>query len=156
VTIVDLIGALPVHPTKTYDERALAQIRRLVLHHTAGPATQTPVQIAQFHVGGRDWPGIAYHYLVRDDGTVYKCWPARTVTYCVRGHNASSLCVALIGDFDLEPAPGPQWDAAVSLFRDLRAGYGPLPIEGHREIVATACPGRFVDMDRFRLEVLGA
>ena len=162
--VTDLIGQLPVHPTKRYPERDIARIRRLVLHHTAGRrlarsvASQTVAQIACFHVpsdylqeGGA--PGIAYTYCVGPGGEVFKCWPAKTICWCVKGMNTSALCVAMIGNFEVEDPTPEQWDATVELFRDLRVGYGPLPVESHGEILSTACPGKNINMNRFRLEV---
>ena len=138
------------------------------MHHTAGrrltrpTSQQTVEQIARFHatsdylkVGGA--PGIAYHYVIGPEGRVFKCWPARTITWCVKGMNTGSLCVALIGNFEVEEPTSKQWDAAVHLCRNLRVGYGLLSIQGHREVLPghTVCPGRMVSMLDFRRAVEG-
>lgn len=171
--VIDLIGQLPVHATLTYPVRPQTQMGQLVLHHTAGSMVdangntipdaeeQTPVSIARYHIKPRPqapqgWPGIAYHAVIDRFGTIFKCWPATTVTYCVKGENRLSYCVCLIGNRDEMPAPSTQWQAAVEFFTALREGYGAaLPILGHREALPghTACPGRFVDMALFRAAV---
>jgi N-acetyl-anhydromuramyl-L-alanine amidase AmpD len=99
--------------------------------------------------------------VVAADGTVYKCWPVTTRTYCVAGGNTASLCVCLVGNRQLMPAPPAQWRAAVELFRDLLRAYPGRRIYGHREAPtappqATACPGAAVDMDEFRRAVQDA
>jgi len=199
MTLVDLIGKLPAHATKRYPTRDLSVVTRGALHHTGGPAWATPPQIARFHVesnhleqGGA--PGIAYHYLVGPDGTVYKCWPATTITWCVRKGNTPTVCVCMIGHFDERPStltafevwalaareiplarmsggfyhrpflgggppPPAQWAAAAALMRELASAYNIRDVYGHKEVPTmppqtTACPGRFVDLNRFRSEVL--
>lgn len=133
-------------------------ITRLVLHHAAGPENQTPEQIARFHVEQRDWPGIAYHYLIAPDGTAYKCWPTTTVTWCVANGNSSSLCVCLIGNRSLLSCPPAQWEAAVELFRDLLVALPDRAVFGHREVPTTPpqntqCPGTLIDLMAFRRDV---
>lgn len=171
--VINLIGQLPVHATLVYPRRPQARIGQLVLHHTAGSMLdangnsipdaeeQTPVSIARFHIRARPqapqgWPGIAYHTVIDRFGTIYKCWPADTITWCVKGENTISYCVCLIGNRDETPAPPAQWQAAVEFFAALRQGYGPtLPILGHQEALPrhTACPGQFIDLDAFRAAV---
>lgn len=161
MNIVDLVRKLPVHPTKRYLSRPLSAIRRIVLHHTAAPASQTPEEIARYHVQNRGYPGIGYHYLVSRGGTIYKCWTATTITACVKQGNSSSLCVCLIGNFTFQPPPSVQWEAALNLVRKLMIAHL-IPIEqvyGHRETPTkppqqTECPGAKFDMDQFRRELV--
>jgi len=157
MTIVDLIGKLPTHPLKTYPTRDPEKITRLVLHHAAGLETQTPRQIARFHVDEREWPGIAYHYLVGPAGEVFKCWPTSTVTWCVAGGNSPSLCVCLIGNRHILPPAASQWDAVVELFQVLLVALPDRAIYGHREIAdppqSTVCPGQHISMSAFRAAV---
>lgn len=157
MNIVDLIGKLQTHPAKKYPTRALSSIQYLVLHHAAGPENQTPQEIARFHVETRDYPGIAYHYIVDATGQVYKVQRATTITWCVHKQNTKSLCVCLIGNREVNPISDAQYVAAVDLFRQLRQGYTvPLDhVRGHREMPgqATACPGKFISLATFREDV---
>ena len=158
--VVDVIHDLPIHPTRRYATRPLAAIERLVLHHAASAEDATPFDIARFHVETRGWPGVAYHYLVAVDGTVYKCHLASTVSYCVAHGNTKSLCICLIGNRDTLPPSVQQLDAALQLLRDLIAAYHVGLVYGHREVPtdppqATACPGRYIDMDGVRAAVGG-
>lgn len=167
MTVTDLIGQLPVHPTQRYHVRPISRIDQYVLHHTAGRrrdramSQQTVEAIARFHVtsdylyvGGA--PGIAYHYVVGPDGAVYKCWPASTIAACVKKQNTRSLCVAMIGNFLVELPTAAQWAATVELFQDLIRAYDPAPILSHGEALPgyTQCPGR-IDMQAFRDDVKG-
>lgn len=157
IPVVSLIGKLPVHPMKKFHRRPLTAIKRIVVHHTAAPVSQTPEEIARYHVEVKDWPGIGYSYLISPTGIIYKCWPATMITACVEKGNTPSLCVCLIGDFTQAGPPSPQWTAAVRLVRWLKHIY-PAEIFGHREVPtsppqSTACPGAAFDMRSFRVSV---
>lgn len=158
MTVVDLIGQLAVHPQKTYGQRPLSAITRAVVHHTAGSITQTPDAIARYHVQHNDWPGIGYSALVSFEGVVYKCWPATTVTYCVKNGNTPSLCVALIGDFTFAPPSAVQWWATIELVKEWKTAYNLAQVFGHREVPtippqSTACPGARFSLDDFRRDL---
>jgi hypothetical protein len=63
--------------------------------------------------------------------------------------NPHSIGIACEGRFDdlLRGMPDPQFNALVWLIRHLRAQFGDLHISGHRDHIATACPGRFFPLD---------
>lgn len=156
--LTDLIGTLPVHPTKTYPQRATSALTRVVLHHAAGPEDQTVEEIARYHVHVRGWPGIAYAYCISAAGEIFKCWPATTISWCVANGNTASLCVCLIGNRDIVAPPPAQWNAAVELAANLMLAYAIRTLCGHREVPtvppqATACPGQLMDMTRFGVDV---
>ena len=46
--------------------------------------------------------------------------------------------------------PDVQFNALVWLLRHLRGVYGDIPIHGHRELAANACPGQFFPLDEAR------
>lgn len=108
----------------------------LWLHHTAGPASQTPREIQAFHMNNRGWSDVGYAYLVATDGTVYEG----------RGHEVQGAhspgvnhqpSVALIGDYSKTPPTDAQHRAVYALRAHLNAGR----LRGHRENTATSCPG---------------
>jgi len=68
--INDLTAELTKHETKKYETRPLSKIRNLIIHHSAAPASVGPRRIAAYHVKKQDWPGIGYHFLVGEDGTL--------------------------------------------------------------------------------------
>ena len=76
-----------------------------------------------------------------------------------RGHNDSSMGIALIGNFDEEEPP---WQMLMALdivltlsCRQFNVAWNQVyaAILGHGEAAATACPGRYVDMDEVRESV---
>lgn len=93
--IIDLTLTLPRHPTKPYVPRNLVRLRHVVWHHSGASHEQTPEAIARYHIetdalaeGGAS--GIAYHYLIYDDGRIYKTRPIGVIPACVAGHNTQA------------------------------------------------------------------
>lgn len=97
--ITDLTLTLPRNPSNPFTPRDITAIRWIVLHHSAGPSNQTPESMARFHVEKRGWSGIAYNYLVYNDGRIFKTRPISVVPACVKGHNDESICLCFVGNF---------------------------------------------------------
>jgi len=162
-----IIDQLEKHPTKQYTQRS-GRITHIAIHHTDTPKDRTPQQIAHYHVWGKrydkegnlikdEWPGIAYHYFVAADGTIYQCQKHETRSYHCGAANDYTLGIVLAGRFmrtDLRGNPAPPEDRlptrpqleSVSrlvawLMQELNV---PLQnVVGHRELpeASTSCPG---------------
>ena len=113
----------------------------LWLHHTAGPTTQTPRQIQNFHQSKRPdapdgWNDIGYSYLINEAGTVFE-----GRGFEVYGAHSKPVnhqpSVALIGDYRTRVPTDAQHRAVYALKDHLGAG----PIKGHRDSWGTTCPG---------------
>jgi len=68
------------------------------------------------------------------------------------GTNSTMVGIACEGRYhDMDRVmPDVQFNALVWLLRHLRDIYGDIPIFGHRELAATACPGQFFPLDEAR------
>jgi N-acetyl-anhydromuramyl-L-alanine amidase AmpD len=144
----------------------LIEIKELLLHHTAGPADQSPESIHKFHQA-KNWgtpekparaTRLVYHYGVDPAGLQWKFNRAIDVTWHCPGHNRIGLSVVLFGDFTKYEVPFDQWQSAVALAARLCKAYN-IPTEkvlGHRECFATACPGTYIDPTGFRWDVVSA
>jgi len=158
--IVDLTDTLLVHKTKKYNTREVSSIKRIVYHHVgdATGADVTPEQTARYHVKEKGWPGIAYHFMIAKDGTIWQTNRMMTVSYHCDGErktsgewvtglcNQRSIGVCLIGSFvDGRVPTNAQLRSARSLNADLmKVLYlNPAAIIGHREVPGhkTTCPG---------------
>ena len=126
VAIKDIVDELPKHPTKTFSVRPLQQIDRLILHHFA--SNGTPEAVANYHINNRDWPGIAYHYVIAKDGTIYKTNRHETISYHVAGENYRSIGISLEGNFEIEPHIPAQINSLNFLIPYLRSQF-PQPLE---------------------------
>jgi N-acetyl-anhydromuramyl-L-alanine amidase AmpD len=142
--IQDVIDKLPTHETEEYEERPLEDIKYLVIHHSAVPASVGPTQIAAYHIRKHDWPGIGYHYVVAADGTLYQTNALETKSYHAAKANPYSIGICFLGDFTNAVPPPAQVQAGAHLVAWL-LGELDLPVDsikGHKELMGTACPGQ--------------
>jgi len=137
-------GALPVagdFTTQTIDQ--------ITIHHTAvilDENRMAPARIRQhqqFHQS-RDWPDLAYHFMIDAEGNVYEGRPVTAVgdtgtDYDPTGH----LLICCEGNFDEQDIPDAQYEALVAMVSWGAAEYGvdPATVQGHRDVAATSCPG---------------
>ena len=112
---------------------------KLVLHHAE--ASKCTVQdIHSWHLNN-GWSGIGYHYFIRKDGSVYKGRPDGAIGSHCQGSNTGSLGICFEGNYMKETMPTAQYNAGIDLIKYLRGKYGNLTIYGHKELLATECPG---------------
>jgi len=111
----------------------------IVLHH-AEASNATVEDIHRWHLEN-GWAGIGYHYYVRKDGSIYRGRPRDTIGAHVQGHNYDSIGVCAEGDYMKEIMPEAQKQAIIALVRELREIYPQAKIVGHRDLMATSCPG---------------
>ena len=112
---------------------------KLVLHHAE--ASKCTVQdIHSWHLNN-GWSGIGYHYFIRKDGSIYKGRPDGAIGAHCQGSNTGSLGICFEGNYMKETIPTAQYNAGIDLIKYLRGKYGNLTIYGHKELLATECPG---------------
>ena len=131
-------------------------INEIVVHCTAtrpdwwaGRSTRDKVaEVRRWHVNGRGWSDIGYHYLIDRDGTIAEGRPIGRVGAHVRGRNRNTIGVSLFGghggaEFDqFADNFTPEQDAALrQLLTELCERYPDIDIiSGHNEYAAKACP----------------
>lgn len=141
--------SLPSHSTKTYSTRSLEDIHTLIIHHTTGDAFGSTADIASYHINGKGWPGIGYHYLIDGAGKIERVNHHETISYHASYHNDDSIGISLKGSFVGDAIPSDDQMAATAwLVEKLK---GELLIEnviGHKETAyaqtpehGTQCPG---------------
>ncbi|TVR00642.1 MAG: hypothetical protein EA398_11015 [Deltaproteobacteria bacterium] len=126
--------------------------RRLTVHHTVTPNNDslTPAarmrQIQAFHIDGRGWCDVGYHFMVGIDGRVYEGrnnW-MRTGAH-VRVANRDNVGINLVGNFmSFEPRTI-QMEGAARIIAWVADRHGftinRVNVRGHQEFMATDCPG---------------
>lgn len=143
--VTDLRGTLPVREgARPYGQRPRAAITGVCLHHSGVDADSTAQELASYQTTkgqGDPFPAIAYHFVVRRDGGVEWCHDLETRTWHAgREANDRYVAVCLVGQ---EPT-GAQTVAAGVLLRVLEAELGrPLDLKGHKDFMATVCPGQW-------------
>ena len=118
----------------------------IVIHHTGNPYDDD-LSAAEIHAShmAQGWAGIGYHYVVRKDGTVEAGRPHWTVGAHAYKENYHTIGIHVCGNFELAEPTGAQIESLAMLLANLCTDYG-LPIDddhvvGHRDLMATACPG---------------
>ena len=121
-------------------------------HHTG--VSDRPIDAHHdWHVSGRGWNMIGYHYHIRRDGTIEVGRPHWTVgAHAGEKGNPVTIGVALSGDMSQYPPTQAQYEAAVELhyWLETEQGYGELEVFGHKDWMRTDCPGRYTDLDIIR------
>jgi len=139
--------------------RPMSQVKYIAIHHTAGPDTQTPDDIARYHVNTNGWGGVGYHFIITKEGTVYYVGDLTTARAHVLNFNDSAVGVCLVGSFidGKEPTLAQILSAhevcAQMLFRtpELSGIDGWEDVIGHKRFKPTRCPGDTWDSWRAKL-----
>ena len=131
------------------------KITGIIIHCTAtraewwgGKRTSEKVaEIRRWHLD-RGWRDIGYHFLIDRDGTIAKGRPVEQTGAHVAGHNTGTIGISLFGghgsaetDQFSENFTAAQDRSLRKLIADLRGRFGSVPLSGHNEYAAKACPG---------------
>ncbi|WP_318253540.1 peptidoglycan recognition family protein [Selenomonas sp. AB3002] len=118
----------------------------IVIHHTGrNDIDASAQQIHGWHINQQGWAGIGYHYVIRKNGTIEQGRPHWTVGAHAYGENSHTIGIHLSGDFMEAKPTCDQIESVAMLLANLCTDYG-LPIDrghivGHRDLMATSCPG---------------
>ena len=130
----------------------------VMVHHTATKDNLTVEDIRKMHKK-RGFGDVGYHYLLQKDkkGKAH-LKKGRSVVYngahCdAGGYNKTFLGFALIGNFENETPDEEYWEEIIKALCHLIKLYDCPRVLGHREVKATLCPGKNIDLDKIREEV---
>lgn len=120
-----------------------------VLHHTETPQSwwngaSSINRIWDWHVNGRGWRHIGYHFVVGPDGTLWACRPINwTGAHAGASGNVGSFGISMWASLVREQ-PTPAAAATVGkLWSTLADHFGfPPTVRFHREYMSTDCPGK--------------
>lgn len=122
-----------------YDPGRRSGTNYIVLHHAAGDGDAQAIH--RYHRDTMGWAGIAYHFYVRKDGSVYRGRPINWNGGHTAGYNRISVGVCFEGNFEAETMGEAQLAAGKWLVQTLRAMYPTAAVVRHRDLGGTACPG---------------
>lgn len=133
------------------------QTGMIVIHHTGNPVDDdlSAEKLHQSHKA-QGWAGIGYHYVIRKDGTVERGRPAWAVGAHAYGRNRDTIGIHVCGNFEIAEPTKEQLNALASLIGGICKQYqltaSPKVVVGHRDLMATACPGNnlYKHMDTIR------
>lgn len=126
----------------------MRQINEIIIHCTATPEGRnvTVQQIRDWHVKGNGWDDIGYHFVIDLDGNVHSGRPIERPGAHCRGHNAKSIGIVYVGGLAAngktpKDTRTPAQRAALrQLVQQLRDQFPAIPVHGHNEYAAKACP----------------
>jgi N-acetylmuramoyl-L-alanine amidase len=136
----------------------MRDLNRIILHCSATREGKdfSVDTIREWHVNGRGWSDIGYHWVIRLDGSIEVGRPLEKSGAHTKGHNKDSVGVCYIGGCDADGKPkdtmNPEQEKAWRMIvLSLRTLYGDLTIHGHNEFANKACPSftvkeKFADM----------
>ncbi|MGW6600616.1 peptidoglycan-binding protein [Streptomyces sp. NPDC055036] len=136
-------GAKPWNGTPDYV--ALSQRTEFFIHYDGGTpighiGVQVPRAIEHTHIN-QGWAGVGYNFVIAQDGTIYegRGW-TKQGAHCP-GHNVSGIGVQIAIGGSQEPS-AKALAAARALYDEACRKTGrTLAKKGHRDGIATACPG---------------
>jgi hypothetical protein len=116
----------------------------VVIHHSAMPPFEGPREIQYVHMHQRAFLDIGYHFVIDQKGRVYEGRSLSTHGAHVKNHNAGTLGIALMGNYELlEPLPE-QLEQLKRLIQSLMLKYPLTHLAGHQDFLPghTLCPGK--------------
>jgi N-acetyl-anhydromuramyl-L-alanine amidase AmpD len=111
----------------------------IVLHHAAAKSC-TAQQIHQWHLN-QNWSGIGYHFFINRSGQIFRGRPEDTIGSHTKGYNSKSIGICFEGDYMTQEMPKVQLEAGKELIAYLKDKYKITNVKGHRDLMATSCPG---------------
>jgi hypothetical protein len=135
---------------KSWYTRYLKDITQIVVHHSAyrhnnASNDQRLKTLASFHTK-QHWPGLAYHYVIVEDGTIFKINNHEDLTW-TDFDNIRSLSILVDGHFHRYDIPTlEQLRSLQRLLNDLVNNHPEFPavrkdVKAHREVQATIAKG---------------
>ena len=108
-------------------------------------------EIRKWHVEGRGWKDIGYHYVIYLDGTIHEGRPVEQSGAHTKGLNRNSIGICYIGGvsnikdkrgkFPAKDTRTPeQKESLLLLLKTLKKMHPNATIHGHNEFSAKACP----------------
>lgn len=134
-------------PRRSYGKMKLP-VGEVWVHHSVTPQTSDPFKdwrVVQNAAFGRGFADISYSFGFHPDGTILE-GRGDGVGAHTEGHNSTSYGLVLIGNYELREPTREQIDAVrwwVKWAKDSgRLRIAAYPTGGHRDLDATACPGK--------------
>jgi len=126
----------------------MRQINKLIVHCSATREGQdiSVDTIRKWHVEGRGWSDIGYHFYIDIYGKIHKGRDIAKMGAHCKGHNRNSIGICYAGGVE-EDGKTPadtrtfeQEEALLCVLRTLKAMYPNAVIHSHKDFANKACP----------------
>ncbi len=128
----------------------LNNVDSIALHHMAHPTADVKT-VESWHIN-QDWRAIGYNFWVGFDGTVYEGRGFK-LGAGVENENGHIISIGFQGDYDSKEVemPDAQFNAGVDIIRYVLEIVPSIKnIGGHKDYMATSCPGRYFPLDEMK------
>lgn len=133
----------------------------VMLHHTAGTQAETVASIRKTHITKNKWGDIGYHYVLEIKNGKGYLKTGRSLKYQgahagIDKYNNGYIGLCIPGNYETGKMPDSIYsdiiNAICRLYEKMNevqgsCSYGFL---GHREVKATACPGKNINLNKIR------
>lgn len=117
-------------------KKVTRQIKKIVLHHSA--CENTFEQIRNYHINGRGWSDVFYHYVIEQDGRIRE---GRDINVFSNNKRQKAIEICVIGKLHKREIYKEQHESLLLLIKKIYNMCGLLKIFGHNDFSATTCPG---------------
>ena len=125
----------------------MRKINKIFIHCSATPEGRDIKMetIKSWHVKGRGWRNIGYHFVIELDGMLRPGRPMEQIGAGVKGHNENSIHVCYVGGLDKNKKPidtrtDAQRETLNTIVAGLQKEYPDASVHGHNEFSSKACP----------------
>jgi N-acetylmuramoyl-L-alanine amidase len=126
----------------------MRQINKIIIHCSATREGKnyTVDTIRSWHVDGRGWSDIGYHFYIDLYGEIHKGRDIAKIGAHVKGMNRNSIGICYCGGVEIDGKTPKdtrldcQKEALIAVLRTLKAMYPEAQIHGHRDFSNKACP----------------
>jgi N-acetylmuramoyl-L-alanine amidase len=125
----------------------MRNIKRIIIHCSAtkeGRDIKTET-IRSWHMKGRGWSDIGYHFVIELDGTIMEGRPMERIGAHTRGYNRDSIGICYVGGLGSDKRAkdtrtAQQKRSMDDLIDSLLDRFRGATVHGHNEFSAKACP----------------
>ncbi len=126
----------------------MRQINKIIVHCSATREGENiPVEtIRKWHVEGRGWSDIGYHFYIDLEGEIFKGRDIAKIGAHCKGQNRNSIGICYCGGVESDGKTPKdtrldcQKDSLLAVLRTLKAMYPDATIHSHRDYARKACP----------------
>ena len=124
-----------------------SKIDMIVLHHAAASHCSI-YNIHNWHLSNQ-WSGFGYHYFINKEGRIFRGRQDDVIGSHAKGYNSTSIGICFEGDFNKEMPTQAQIDSGLELVEYLKKQYNIKNVKGHKDLMATDCPGNLFPLEKF-------
>ena len=126
----------------------MRQIHKIIVHCSATREGQniSVDTIRKWHVEGRGWTDIGYHFYIDLHGDIYKGRDIAKIGAHTKGQNRNSIGICYCGGVEVDGKTPKdtrldcQKEALTAVLRTLKAMYPEAIIHSHNDFARKACP----------------